>query len=106
MSDYFTIRCRILAINKGQYTELIVENLNRDLSDWYRYISIVYLPNWQTSLPKLGDIGYLTYQSVTAGSSYWFNTVTNTKELYKESENYFINFIQEQDLCKQDKFDF
>lgn len=40
-----TIKCRIVAKQAGQYTNLVFEDLNRDPTDDLKYITVVLLPN-------------------------------------------------------------
>ena len=92
-----TIRCRIKAIQSYQYTNIVVEDLDRPCGDDYKYITVVLLPNWQYDKNKLsvGIEGFLQFEPVEAGKTLWFNKETNEAEFYKYDNNYFINFIQE-----------
>lgn len=102
-----TLLCKILAIQEGQYTDIIVEDLNRSYTDELKYVSLVKLPNWcKTGTLRIGDTGYIQFQSVCGGTTQWFNKDTKDFERYNYTNNYFINFIKEQDICKQDKFEF
>lgn len=40
-----TIYCKILVIQENQYTEIVVEDLNRNVRDDLKYITLVKLPN-------------------------------------------------------------
>ncbi len=40
-----TIYCKVLVIQEGQYTEIVVEDLNRNITDDLKYVTIVRLPN-------------------------------------------------------------
>ena len=51
-------------------------------------------------------IGYLQFQYVEGGITQWFNKNLKDFEVYNYSNNYFINFFKQKDICKQDKFDF
>ena len=57
-----TIHCKIVAIEDGQYTAIVVEDLNR--------------------------------------------IETDDLEIYKYTNNYFISFIKEKDICNQKEFNF
>lgn len=45
MSDTITIYGKIVAIDDNQYTEIVVEDLNRDFTDDLKYVTVVKLPN-------------------------------------------------------------
>lgn len=40
-----TIYCKVLVIQEGLYSEIVVEDLNRELTDDLKYVTIVKLPN-------------------------------------------------------------
>ena len=40
-----TIKGRVLAIQPGQYTNIVVEDLNRNYTDDFKYVMLVKLPN-------------------------------------------------------------
>ena len=102
-----TIYCKVLVIQEGQYTEIVVEDLNRNITDDLKYVTIVRLPNWDTANTfEVGDIGYLQFQYVEGGITQWFNKNLKDFEVYNYSNNYFVNFFKQKDICKQDKFDF
>lgn len=63
-----TIKCCLVAIQTGQYSKLVFEDLNRDPCDDLKYVTVVMLPNWDyKDTLKIGDIGYLQFESVEAG---------------------------------------
>lgn len=102
-----TIKGEIVAIQRRQYTNIVVEDLNRVSTDDLKYITVVILPNWNYSDPiTVGDIGYLQFESVEAGTTKWFNSETNKFEFYKYNFNYFINFIKYVEPSKITEFKF
>lgn len=44
MYQTITILSKIVAIREGQYTEIVVEDLNRDFTDDLKYVTVVKLP--------------------------------------------------------------
>lgn len=43
--DIITLYCKIVAIEIGLYTNIVIEDLNRSYSDDLKYVTIVKLPN-------------------------------------------------------------
>ncbi|MGV8961907.1 MAG: hypothetical protein ACOH2V_00820 [Candidatus Saccharimonadaceae bacterium] len=78
---------KLLAVRGGSYTVYVFQNLKTD-----GYIMCTKLPNWQVPEITLGDTGFLEYQIVKAGESY-YNLALEVSEIYKYSNVYFINFI-------------
>ncbi len=58
-------------------------------------------PNWDHRDIDIGEIGYLEYEEVKAGES-WFNSQTNTYVPYKYTNIYFIKFVKEVDISRKD----
>lgn len=104
--DRITIYCRILEIRYNLYTEIVIEDLNRDFTDDLKYVTIVKLPNWIHESFNIGDIGYLQYQVVNGGKTQWFDKNNNELMTFKYDNNYFISFIKEKDKCLKEKFKF
>lgn len=104
-STTITILCKIVAIQYNQYTDIVVEDLNRDYTDDLKYVTVVLLPNWNIQL-EIGDVGYMQFQYVQAGKSQWYNKEIEDFEIYKYDNNYIINFFKQRDICKQETFEF
>ena len=101
-----TIHCKIVAIEEGQYTAIVVEDLNRIETDDLKYVTVVKCPNWDISTFEIGDIGYLQFQYVEGGKTQWYNKDSKGFEIYKYTNNYFISFIKEKDIYNQKEFNF
>ena len=104
--NIYTIYCKIVAIDENQYSAIVVEDLNRVESDDLKYITVIKCPNWAPVKIEIGDIGYLQFQFVEGGITQWFNKNSKDFEIYNYTNNYFINFYKQKDICKQDKFYF
>ena len=88
---------KLLAVREGTYTVYVFQNLeNRE------YIMCTRLPNWQVPEISIGDSGFLEYQIVTAGESY-FSVAEEKMIQYFYSNVYFINFILKTDILKNDE---
>lgn len=100
-----TIRGQLIAIYDELYTHLVFRNLDESRNSLMRYITITRLPNWINAKPELGDIGFVEYEYVEAGSDYFCRKTGETTQ-YKYNGNYFINFIKEQEKIKNKEFKF
>ena len=98
--------CKILVIQEGLYQEIVVEDLNRDVTDDLKYVTVVKVPNWDSNKFELNDVGYLQFQCVEGGKTPWFNKSIKEFEVYQYDNNYFINFFKEQEKYNQKKFKF
>ena len=105
-ANTITILCKILKIREGLYTDIILEDLNREITDDLKYVTVVKLPYWQDIDIHVGDVGYAQFESVIGGQTKWFNKEVQDWETYKYTKCYLLSFLKTQDLCKQDKFNF
>lgn len=105
-SNVITVYAKIIQIREGQYTYIIVEDLNRELTDDYKYLTLVKLPNWDDIHIDIGDVGYVQFESVFGGKSQYLDRDTGEIETYKYSNNYIMSFIKKDiELCnKQFRF--
>ena len=62
----------------------------------------VCFPNWQSRVPDIEEIGYLTYKETIAGQDTWYDSSTGQFVPYNYSNLIFIKFIREQDNSKKD----
>lgn len=106
MSNIVTIYCRVKAIQRGQYTAIVVEDLNRYETDDLKYVTVIKLPNWDSPIPEIDDEGFLQFQFVEGGITEWMNKQTQKVEIYKYSNNYFMNFYKKQDENNVKEFNF
>lgn len=98
-----TIHCKLLAREEDLmgYQTLVFKNLD-NAPFGYNYCMVTVWPNWESYIPVNGEIGYLTYDSVTAGEDTYFNRETNTIEKYNFTNLIFNKFVREQDNSKKD----
>lgn len=83
---------RLLAVREGTYTVYVFQIIESK-----EYIMCTRLPNWQVPDVSIGNIGFLEYQYVQAGESY-YNPQLDKTVAYLYSNVYFINFIQQTDI--------
>lgn len=91
-----TIHAKLITKQDGFYPIAVFQNLEEPLHSLIRFITVTVLPNWNISLPNIGDCGYLEYEYVEAGDPY-FERLTGNKELYKYTACYFMNFIKDKE---------
>ena len=91
-----TIKAKLLAKEHdlGGYTIYVFENLDSDPPFGHKYVMVTRLPNWNHKNINLGDVGYLLYESVKAGDS-WYCQETKEMIPYKYTNIYFIKFVLE-----------
>lgn len=106
MDEIITIYSKVVARQDGQYTEYVVEDLNRDYSDDLKYVCVVQLPNWDIPKLEVGDVGYTKFQFVEGGVSTYVSKITGDLEIYKYTNNYLLNFYKEKEICKDENFNF
>ena len=59
-------------------------------------------PNWESYIPEIGDIGYLTYDSVTGGVDTYYDRTLDTIVKYNFTNLIFNKFVREIDNSKKD----
>lgn len=107
MSQAITIHCKIVAVKEdGRYTLMVLEDQSRDYTDDLKYVTVVKMPNWEHNPFELGDEGYVIFEPVEAGVTKYFNREMKDFKVYNYSNNYFINFIKKEEICKQKEYKF
>lgn len=102
-----TIKGQIVAIQPGHYTVYIVEDLDRESNDEFKYISCTKTPNWNYSEEiRVGDKGYLQCEFVDAGMSKFYSNEKQEFTAYKYTNCYFINFVKMRDEVSEKEFKF
>lgn len=86
------IEAKLVATRQGNYTLYVFKNIVTD-----SFVMCTRLPNWQSPTVEVGEIGFLKYQNVVAGESY-YDPITGNKEVYNYTNTYFINFIKQSDI--------
>ena len=82
-----TEHVKLIASREGLYTVYVFKNL-----DSKEYIMCTKLPNWNSPTIFIGDEGFLTYQVVKAGESYYDPNLESDQK-YRYSNVYFTDFI-------------
>lgn len=98
-----TIRAKLLTYREeiGGYTVYVFEDL--DAKTWdKKYRITLRLPNWETPILKIGDVGYLSFREVVAGRDVWWDRNTQSEKFYNYNNSLFENFIHEKPLESSD----
>lgn len=85
-----TVYVKLVAKKTDLYTLYVFQ----DMIDEEKFIMCTKPPNFDRPPIQIGDVGYLTYDNVEAGTDYYNNSENNYKK-YKYNNKYFINFIKE-----------
>ena len=101
-----TVLGQLVALQEGQYRQIVIKNLDEQESSWTRYTMMTICPNWQGKIPELGDIGYFEFEEVQGGQQF-FKASTGEFDMYKYNGCYFLNFVEqkEQIINKDFKFE-
>ena len=96
------IHGKVVAYRDGQYKTFVVESFDEPEKSWNKFSMLTICPNWQGTLPKLGDRGFFEYEEVNSGEKYYARE-TGEEGTYLYSGNYFMNFIEEPQVTESQK---
>lgn len=98
-----TIHCKLLAkeVDLMDYQTLVFKNLDK-APFGCEYCMVTVWPNWESYIPEIGDIGYLTYDSVTGGVDTYYDKTLDTIVKYNFTNLVFNKFVKEIDNSKKD----
>lgn len=101
--DTLTIHCKLLAkeVDLMDYQTLVFKNLDK-APFGCEYCMVTVWPNWESYIPEIGDIGYLTYDSVTGGVDTYYDKTLDTIVKYNFTNLVFNKFVREIDNSKKD----
>ena len=101
--DTLTIHCELLVKEADimSYQTLVFKNLDK-APFGCEYCMVTVWPNWESYIPKVGDIGYLTYDSVTGGVDTYYDRSIDSIVKYNFTNLVFNKFVKEQDNSKKD----
>lgn len=89
----FTFHGKVVAEENNQYKLLVFQNLDENDNSFIRYITTTVCPNWEGSIPSMGESGFVTCQYVNAGDT--FTKSNLSKDYYVYDNCYFISFVKE-----------
>ena len=101
--DTLTIHCELLVKEADimNYQTLVFRNLDK-APFGCEYCMVTVWPNWESYIPEVGDIGYLTYDSVIAGVDTYYDRSIDSIVKYNFTNLVFNKFVKEQDNSKKD----
>lgn len=101
--DTLTIHCELLVKEADimNYQTLVFKNLDK-APFGCEYCMVTVWPNWESYIPEIGDIGYLTYDSVIAGVDTYYDRSIDSIVKYNFTNLVFNKFVKEQDNSKKD----
>ena len=101
--DTLTIHCELLVKEADimNYQTLVFKNLDK-APFGCEYCMVKVWPNWESYIPEIGDIGYLTYDSVIAGVDTYYDRSIDSIVKYNFTNLVFNKFVKEQDNSKKD----
>lgn len=100
-----TVLGQLVALQEGQYRQIVIKNLDEQESSWTRYTMMTICPNWQGKIPELGDIGYFEFEEVQGGQQF-FKASTGEFDMYKYNGCYFLNFVEQKEQITNKDFKF
>ena len=86
---------QLLAIRDGVYTMYVFKDLNTG-----EFIMCTKPPNWESPNITPGEEGFIKYETVEAGQSY-YDPTTDTHIKYKYTNTYFTNFVKKSEITKE-----
>ena len=99
----YIVKCQLVALECDilDYHTLVFKILEDNCPFGHNYCMCTVFPNWQSKMPEIGEIGYLDYDEVSAGDTY-YNRDTDSIMKYNFSNLIFKKFVKEQDNSKKD----
>lgn len=88
MGQIQTIKARLKACRKSEYTAYVFE----DLTNIGEFVLCTLLPNWEHGEVEVGQEGFLAFKKVVAGET-WLCPKTLSRLTYKYSAIYFDDFV-------------
>ena len=101
--DTLTIHCKLLVKEADimNYQTLVFKNLDK-APFGCEYCMVTVWPNWESYIPEVGDIGFLTYDSVTGGVDTYYDRSLDSIVKYNFTNLVFNKFVKERDNSKKD----
>ena len=74
----YTIKCQLIAKEQDilKYQTLVFKVLETNCPFGHSYVMVTVFPNWESRIPDIGEIGYLTYDEVEGGIDTYYERST------------------------------
>lgn len=97
------IRAKLVAFERNllDYTTLVFKNLD-SAPFGHNYVMTTMFPNWEARIPDDGEIGYLEYVEIKAGTDTWYDRTQQSFIPYNYNMIQFIKFVKEKDNSRKD----
>ena len=70
-------------------------------SAYDHYVMCTRFPNWMHEHISIGDIGFLSYKEVEAGTDTWYDNESGMQIPYKYTGVHFLKFIKDTPTSKE-----
>ena len=99
----YTVKCQLVAKEDDilDYHTLVFKILENNIPFGHSFCMVTVFPNWQATLPAIGETGFLMYDEVIAGDSY-YDRNTDSIVKYNFTNLVFSKFVKEVDNSKKD----
>lgn len=100
----YTVKCKLVASQCDilDYKTLVFKILEENCPFGHTYCMVTVFPNWQSTIPDNGDIGYLEYDEVRAGIDEYYDRNIDSIIKYNFSNLIFKKFVKEVDSSNKD----
>lgn len=90
----YTLYCEVLEKEEDLmgYQVLVFKNLNK-APFGHEYCMVTVFPNWESRVPEIGEVGYLTYEEVFAGIDTYYDKLLDNMVKYNFNNFIFKRFI-------------
>jgi len=102
--ETFVVKCELIALENDilDYHTLVFKIIENNPPFGHNYCMVTVFPNWQSSIPLIGEIGYLMYDEVIGGIDTYYDRNTDSIVKYNYSNFIFKKFVKEVDNSKKD----
>lgn len=98
----YTLHCKVLAKEFDmEYQIIVFKNLDK-APFGHEYCMLTVFPNWESRIPELGEIGYVTYDEVYGGIDTYYDRKLDSIVKYNYDNLIFKKFVKEKDNLQKD----
>ena len=86
-----TFRGQLITHDNQLYSNYVFRNLDMAENQLEAYVTLTYLPNWESPIPLIGEESFITFNSVRAGEMYMKKDGSYAN--YKGDGMYFVKAV-------------